>query len=232
AMLAIWFIPEGGKLGFTLEAEPADRSTADSSPFGDWRLIVGLLALIVVVRALQTSGLGIIMTFSNVYFDEALLVPTSRIGLITGFGRLLGVPMSLTIPWLVRRFGNFNLVIISLGLIAVLIIPIAFIPYWPIAALALMTITSMGSLRYLSFISFTMSLVSEKQRSLVSGAGEMALGIGFSISSFIGGYLIAWYGYSAVFVFGATVTVIGTVIFWVIFRKRVTTIPATPAPAS
>ncbi|MFT5193223.1 MAG: hypothetical protein ACI85U_000227, partial [Candidatus Promineifilaceae bacterium] len=42
AMLAIWFIPEGGKLGFTLEAEPADRSTADSSPFGDWRLIVGL----------------------------------------------------------------------------------------------------------------------------------------------------------------------------------------------
>ena len=208
-----------------------EAETTQKSSYGHWRAIIGLVILIIFIRALQTSGVGVMMTFSNVYFDDFLNVSTSRIGLISGIGRLLGVPVSLTIPWLVGRFGNFKLVLISLGLIAVLMVPIALIPYWPIAAVALIAINSMGSLRYLSFISFTMALVSEKQRSLISGAGEMAIGAGFAASSFIGGYLISWYGYRELFLFGAVVTTLGTIIFWFIFRKRSAQLPAAPAPA-
>ncbi len=60
----------------------------------------------------------------------------------------------------------------------------------------------------------------------------MAIGAGFAASSFIGGYLISWYGYRELFIFGATITLIGTLIFWLVFRKRATPFPATPAPAS
>ena len=167
----------------------------------------------------------------NVYFDDALNMPTSRIGLISGIGRLLGVPMSLTIPWLVARFGNFRLVLISLGLIITLMLPLALIPYWPIASFALISINSMGALSYLSFIAFTMALVSEKQRSLISGAGEMAIGTGFAISSLVGGYLIAWYGYRELFLFGAALTTLGLVAFWIVFRKRAAASSTIPNPA-
>ena len=65
-----------------------------------------------------------------------------------------------------------------------------------------------------------MSQVSEKQRSLMSGAGEMAIGAGFGTASFVGGFLIAWYGYRELFLFGAMTTALGIFLFWVAFRKR------------
>ncbi|MFK7805450.1 MAG: MFS transporter [Anaerolineae bacterium] len=239
-LISVWMISEAAA-DDSSEAEKAEANSAvlksaesrssSHSRFGNWRAIIGLVTLIIVIRALQTSSVGIVNTFSNVYFDDFLNVPTNRIGLISGIGRLLGVPLSLTIPWLVGRYGNFRLVLISLGLIAVLLIPMAFIPSWQIAAVALIAINSMGSLRYLSFISFTMSLVTEKQRSLISGAGEMAIGVGFAASSFVGGYLISWYGYRELFLFGAAVTTIGTLAFWLIFRNRAATIPTDPVPA-
>ncbi|MCB0018571.1 MAG: MFS transporter, partial [Anaerolineales bacterium] len=201
------------------EETPAEETNHGTLAAG-WKPLAGLLAVILLVRALQSGGIGVVMTFTNVYLDEALMVPTSRIGLITGFGRLLGVPMSLTVPWLVSRFGNFKLVHLSLGLIALLIVPLALVPYWPVAALAVIGISSMGSVRYLSFIGFTMALVSDKQRSLISGTNEMAIGAGFAISSFIGGYLIAWLGYRELFLFGSALTVLGTVVFGLIFWRR------------
>lgn len=226
AMVALHLL-SGERIGYSDSA-----AITDILPPVNWRSVAGLVATILVVRALQTGGIGVVLTFSNIYFDEALKVSTSRIGLISGFGRLLGVPMSLIIPWLVARHGNFKLVHISLAFIVLLIIPMALLPYWPVAAVALISINSMGSLRYLSFIAFTMALVPEKQRSLISGAGEMAIGTGFAITSFVGGYLIAWYGYRELFLFGAALTTIGAVAFWLIFRKRAAAMRPVPVSVS
>ena len=228
AMIAIWLIPERTK-------PTADAAEAESESGGGrigWRAIFGLVVVILLIRAVQVSGVGVVMTFSNVYLDEALQVPTGRIGFITGFGRLVGVPVSLIIPWLIDRFGNFRLVHISLGAIVLLILPLALIPYWPVAAIALIAINSMGAIRYLSFITFAMSLVSEKQRSLMSGVGEMAIGFGFAFSSFIGGYLISWYGYREMFLYGAILTTIGAIAFWLVFRKRAAALALKPVPAA
>ncbi len=202
------------------ESNVAQEPAESRSMWQAVRPILGLVALIIVIRAVQTSGVGVMLTFSNVYFDDALNVPTGRIGFISGFGRLMGVPMSLTIPWMMRRFGSFHFVFIALGAIAILLIPMALIPFWPVAAVALIAINSMGGWRYLSFLTFTMSQVSEKQRSLISGAGEMAIGAGFGTASFVGGYIIAWYGYRELFLFGAAMTLIGIALFWIAFRKR------------
>ena len=224
AMVAIRLLPARP----VHEDTPAESSAPTNLPTG-WKPLAGLLAIILIVRALQSGGIGVVMTFTNVYLDEALQVPTIRIGLITGFGRLLGVPMSLTVPWLVNRFGNFKLVHFSLGLIVLLILPLALLPIWPVAALAVIGISSMGSIRYLSFIGFTLALVSDKQRSLISGVNEMAIGAGFAISSFVGGYLIAWLGYRELFLFGAAVTLLGTLTFGLVFWRRAaeSALPAT-----
>ena len=221
AIIALYLIPEEADLGFAEaeEARKAGRQEGESR-FGDWRAIIGLVLLILLIRALQTGGVGVMLTYSNVYLDDALLVPTGRVGLISGLGRLAAVPVSLMLPWLMARYSNFRLVIVSLASIVALMIPIALLPYWQVAAVGVIAVNSMSSLRYLAFVSFTMSLVSEKQRSLISGAGEMAIGVGFATSSFIGGYLIAWYGYRELFLFGAAMTTIGTVLFWILFRGR------------
>ncbi len=226
AMLVVHWIPYEAP-----EADGAGEGSSGLTLTSGWRAIAGLTLLILVVRALQASGIGIVQTFANVYFDEALRVPTGQIGLATGLGRLLGVPVALTIPWLVGRYGNFKLVHLSLGLVVAFMLPLAFIPAWPVAASAFVAINSMGTLRYLSFIAFTIALVSDKQRSLMSGIGEMAIGAGFATSSFLGGYLIAWYGYRELFLYGAGLTALGAVLFWLLFRRRAAVLQMAPPPA-
>ena len=216
AIFVTMFITEREQTEAEKEVEVAEYQSAWSS----LRSIIGLVILIIIIRAIQTSGVGVILTFSNVYFDDALGVATGQIGFISGFGRLLGVPMSLTIPWMMKRYGSYSFVFIALGFIALLMVPLALIPIWPVAAVALVAINSMGGWRYLSFLTFTMSQVSEKQRSLMSGAGEMAIGLGFGTASFVGGYLISWYGYRELFLFGSAMTVLGMLLFWLVFRKR------------
>ncbi|MEM8857562.1 MAG: MFS transporter [Chloroflexota bacterium] len=212
----------------SVEEDEIGSPAAKTSTWQAIRPIMGLVVVIIIIRAIQTSGVGVVLTFSNVYFDDGLGVSTGRIGFISGFGRLIGVPLSLTIPWMMDRFGSYRFVYLGLGAIAVLMIPLALIQYWPIAAVSLIAINSMSGWRYLSFLTFSMAQVSEKQRSLMSGAGEMAIGIGFSTASFVGGYLIAWFGYRELFLYGSAMTMLGMILFWVAFRKRA----AVPAKAA
>jgi predicted MFS family arabinose efflux permease len=62
-------------------------------------------------------------------------------------------------------------------------------------------------------------MVPPQRRALVSGAGEMAIGLGFGLMAFIGGYLIKAYGYNIFFGISLAVALVGTFLFWWIFRR-------------
>ncbi|MCB9430873.1 MAG: MFS transporter [Ardenticatenaceae bacterium] len=181
--------------------------------------VTQVVLLIIAVRILQITVVGVINTFANVYLDDGLKVSTDLIGVLTAVSRLVGVPIALSVPYLVSRWGNYRLVIWTTLFTVALMIPMAFIPHWAVAGAATIGIGSISSLRYLSFLVFSLSLVPEEKRALISGAGEMSIGLGFAFVSFVGGYLITWYGYPALFLFGAVLTLAGTVLFWLFFRK-------------
>lgn len=181
--------------------------------------VTQVVLLITAVRILQITGVGVINTFANVYLDDGLKVSTDLIGIITAVSRLVAVPIALAVPTFVNRWGNYRLVIWTTLFSAALMLPMAFIPHWGVAGAATIGIGSIASLRYLSFLVFSLSLVPEDKRALISGAGEMAIGFGFALVSFVGGYLITWYGYPSLFLFGVTLTVAGTALFWLFFHK-------------
>ena len=178
----------------------------------------GLVMLLLVVRFLQMSGVGAVMTFMNVYLDDGLGVSTSLIGIITAVGRLAGIPVALLVPALMLRWSNYRLLIISLVLLVITIIPMALVPTWQVAGLAYVLLGSVSSVRYLAFLTFTMSLVREERQAIMSGTGEMAIGLSFAFISFLGGYLIVWFDYSTLFLTAATISLAGTVLFWWAFH--------------
>jgi predicted MFS family arabinose efflux permease len=47
----------------------------------------------------------------------------------------------------------------------------------------------------------------------------MAIGLGFALMAFIGGYLIAGYGYDLFFGVSLAVTLLGTGLFWFVFGR-------------
>ena len=53
----------------------------------------------------------------------------------------------------------------------------------------------------------------------VSGAGLLGLGLSSSIVSFGGGYIIAAFGFPALFLTSATVTAAGALLLWAYLRK-------------
>jgi MFS family permease len=182
------------------------------------RSLIGLLAMIAIVRVLQVSGLAVTTTFFNVYLDSALLVSTARIGLLLALGRLLGIPAALATARLTARYGNRAVVIgASLGT-ALSILPIALIPHWGAAALSLIGVLGLSGIRYPASMVYFMELVSPAQRATVSGLTEMAAGVCFTAMTFGGGYIIAAFGYRSLFLLGVALTGLSALVFWRSFR--------------
>jgi len=189
------------------------------------RALIGLLAMITIVRVLQVAGLAATTTFFNVYLDSDLLVSTARIGLLLALGRLLGIPAALATGPLTARYGNRGVVIgASLGT-ALSILPIALVPHWGAAGLSLIGVLGLSGIRYPASIVYFLELVPPAQRATVSGLTEMAAGICFTAMTFGGGYLIAAFGYRSLFLLGAVLTGLSALVFWRSFRT-----PADHAP--
>jgi MFS family permease len=79
---------------------------------------------------------------------------------------------------------------------------------------------SFTSLRYPAFYVYLMERTPDRLRSIMNGANEMAAGLSFSLIALVGGYVIVTYGYPAMFLGGAALTLAGTIVFAVYVRRR------------
>ncbi|MCW5848510.1 MAG: MFS transporter [Anaerolineae bacterium] len=179
-----------------------------------------LLVTLALVRMLQVGGIAASVPFFNVYMDSALHVPTAQIGLLTSLGRLLSAPTALLTPVLTARLGATRTVFWSSLVNAVANLPMAFLPHPLVGGLSFIGVTSISSIRYASFLTFSMSVVSARARSALSGISEMASGVCFTLISLGGGQIIARYGFPPLFIMGTMISLVGTGLFWVAFMVK------------
>lgn len=196
------------------------------------RPFVTLIVVISLVRIFQIAGMAVLATFFNVYMDDGLGAPTAQLGLITGLGRLLAVPLVLTMPILSQRWGHRHLVTFSSLSAVFFLLPLATIPQPWAAGLGYMGVMAGSSIRYTSFMVFIMAMIKPEQRSFMSGLSEMTAGLSFAVMALAGGYIIVNQGYQTLFLVGAGATLLGTLLFWGYFRtsqpvQSVTTAPIT-----
>lgn len=174
----------------------------------------GLIAFMAGVRFLQVAGVGVAMTFFNVYMDDGLGIATAQIGIIAASARLVAVPVALLGPSLSRRLGFGATAVIASTFAGLSILPIAFGPGAAVAGAGFIGVMSFTSMRYPAFYVFMMERTPERLRAIMNGVNEMAAGLSFAAISLAGGYIIVRFGYSAAFVTGAVITLLGTLIFW------------------
>lgn len=182
--------------------------------------LLGLLALMAMVRLLQVAGMAATVTYFNVYLDAALHMPTAQIGAIIAAGRLLAVPVALAAPLLTARFGNRAVVIGTTLGSALSIVPLALIPHWGAAGLGFIGLVGLSWIRYAASLVYFLELVPPSRRATVSGVTEMAGGICFTLITFGGGYVIGLFGYRTLFLWAAAVTAVSALVFWLSFRGR------------
>ena len=196
-------------------AQPQKERQAKAEPSP-----VRLIAFLTLIRLLVVTGVGTLFTFFNVYMDAGLHISTVHIGMLSAIGRLLSIPTALIVPLLTARWGNGHIAAwASLGT-AIGMLPLILISHWSAAGLGFIGVLALTSIRYPAFLVYTMEVVSPARRGTMSGAGEMASGLSFSAMALGGGYIIKSLGYRSFFLTGASLTVIGTLIFLIHLHAR------------
>jgi MFS family permease len=197
---------------------PRARAVAEvGTPRGAFPLVP--VALMVGYVYVRHAGWATCQAFWNAYMDAGLRLSTSSIGLITGAGQLLAMVASLMTPRLAARRGNgWTLVATTLG-IALFLLPMGLVPHWSAAGLGRLGILALSAAWMPALQVFQMELVEDEWRSLAYGAISMAMGLGFASTSIAGGYIIVAAGYRPLFLFGATLCAVASVVMWAIARR-------------
>ncbi|NOZ28119.1 MAG: MFS transporter [Chloroflexi bacterium] len=194
-----------------LRRERSDPVERDAFP-------VALVSVVVLVGMLQVVAEGIARTFFNVYLDAELHVSTARIGTLMGVARLMGVPAALVMPLIAARRGNgFTTVLGTLGS-ALFLLPLALVPHWLGAGLGFMGVMAWMAVRRPAFTVYTQESVPRHWRATMSGATNLAVGMGIALAAIGGGYLVPMLGCRGLFLVGMALSTLGAVIFWAYFR--------------
>jgi predicted MFS family arabinose efflux permease len=180
----------------------------------------GLILVLSVIRLLIVAGSAVAMTFFNVYMDAGLHVSTAQIGIAVAIGRLSAVPAALTTPLLAARWGNAPVALGASLLLVAFLVPLALVPAWYAAGLGYVGAIAMTSIRYPAFMVYSMEMVPVRYRSALAGSAETATGLSFAALALAGGYLIANLGYSALFLTGAALNIVGTLVFGLFVALR------------
>ncbi len=165
-------------------------------------------------------GAGIIVPYFNVYFSQVLYATEAEIGLIFSLGELSMGIASLVLPFLVRRFGKVGSLVLTqfLSIPFLLLIMIsrrlfpAFIGFF-------MRRTLMNVARPAEK-NFYMGEIPEHERGKANSISQFGSTIFRAAGSDIGGYMIATGTFSHAFQVTAILYVVGTVLFYVFFRKK------------
>jgi MFS family permease len=197
---------------------------------------IGIILFLSVAQLIQGVGEASTITYYNVYLDTDLNVPTHIIGLTASIGRLLAVPAALLTPLLIAHWRKGTLFIrASLGL-AVCMLPMAFIPQLWAVALGYIGAMVMNTMWRPPIQVYRMEIVAHRWRAVMNGASNMAMGLAWSSMGLGGAHIAETAGYRTVFLVGAVLTTIGTVMFWFFdrvprgeFVRSVTPTPIAPS---
>jgi MFS family permease len=216
AVIPLWF------------ARPIAPSThseqaKERGPFPFWPV-----ATVIVYVYLRHAGWATCQAFFNAYLDVDLRLPAFSIGLISGVGQFLAILAPLLNPRLAaRRSNGWTLIVTTLG-VAVSLVPLALVRHWAAAGLGRLVCVVASAVWLPALQAFHMERVDPRWRSLAYGALAMGMGLGFSSTSLVGGYVIAARGYRTLFTIGIFLTLVSAAMLWGILRRAGDT--ATPAP--
>jgi predicted MFS family arabinose efflux permease len=210
---ATLFLPAMFAVGLTRRQVDSEQPHSRGQ-YGDSPRPTGLIIFMAAVVLLQVVGQSAADIFFNVYLDKSLEMSTAAIGGLTGFSRLLAVPMALLTPLLVSRWGIGRTITRGILGMAVAMLPLALIPHWGAASFGFMGVVALFTLTAPAFAIAQQEIVPPAWRSTMAGAISMTTGLGTAAVAFGGGYVITDLGYQTFFVAAAVLAAIGGLLFW------------------
>ncbi|KAB3526244.1 MFS transporter [Alkaliphilus serpentinus] len=166
-------------------------------------------------------GAGLVVPFFGVYLKYMLDTTDSIVGLILSFAQLGTVFGGLSVPFLSRRIGNYKTIVATQLLSIPLLIAIGLPQGIVIVAIAFFLRSSLMNMGQPLIRNISMHIVDDHHRPLMSAMRAMLNNLSRALGIFLGGRIMGIFTYNTPYIFTILFYLIGTSIFFTIFKKEI-----------
>lgn len=196
-------------------APPRDARTPSPAP-----LPLALFAPIVAVGVLRIAGESAVRSFYNVYLDVVHGLPSAQIGAWMAVGPLIAAPAALISPLISARWGRKRTVAVGAFLTGLLLLPLSLISRPLAAGVSWFGLTTMVAIVRPPFMVYTQTSVGPRWQALMSGATNLAAGLGSALILLSGGYAVAALGYQRFFLIPAGLFCLAGLVFGACLKEQ------------
>lgn len=201
--------------------QPKEIKMRDSIKLSDFK---GLLNKKIVLFLIYTGfiglGAGMVVPFFGIYLKYMLDTTEGTVGIILSIAQLGTVIGGLSVPLLSKRLGSYKTVIstqlLSIPLLIIIGLPQGII----IVAVAFFLRSSLMNMSQPLIRNIAMTLTDHHNRSMMSALRAMVNNLARALGIFISGIIMTSYSYNTPYIFTILFYIIGTTIFFLIFRRE------------
>ncbi|HLI05459.1 MAG TPA: MFS transporter [Ktedonobacteraceae bacterium] len=183
-------------------------------------LLHNAIFLLVMVQVLIGLGAGLFIPYFNIYFVDHLGASSALFGLIDGGANALTALLTLVAPWLAQRLGKIRGIVLSELVSIPLMLTIGLTGLLPLAALLYPFRQGFMDMSNGVLQVFSMEVVPQQRRGLANSAYQAAYQVAWAITAPIGGFIIAFSGYSPIFILGACCYLSAIATLWFNFHGK------------
>ncbi len=171
-------------------------------------IFVGILIFV------QVSGGALVRPFYNLYLDSNVGMPLARIGIVFGIAQVLPIILSLSTPWILKRWGAGRTIIAISIVNALCFVAMAFMLAWLAVSASYIVFMSIAPIAHVVRTVFSQESVDVRWRTAVSTVTNIGIALGQALFTALGGFLIAGHGYRSLFLSGAMMALTTALIAW------------------
>ncbi|HEX7733388.1 MAG TPA: MFS transporter, partial [Ktedonobacteraceae bacterium] len=189
-------------------------------------LVLSPVFALALVQVLTGLGAGLFIPYFNLFFVRHLNATSALFGIIDGVANGLLALTTLLAPWLARKIGRVNSIVLTrLGSIPIMLV-IGFTGSLPLAALLYPMRESLMDMSAGILLVFSMEEVPQRHRGLANSIYQAAYQVCWALTSSIGGLIIVSVGYGPLFAGAALCYLAAILLLWWRFRRSRQTIKA------
>jgi MFS family permease len=178
-----------------------------------------VLAKYVLTGAIIAVGAGMIIPLMTAWMKAQYGIPDSVSGPILGISSIIVGVSTLAAPWLAKKFGVVNAIVITEGISTIFMFATPLSPNYVVASVVYTSRAFLMNMSSPLAQSMIMGLVPEDERGAASGISAALWRLPNALSSFVGAWLIGMGLLAAPFFLAALLYIISIGLFWYFFRK-------------
>ncbi|MFE8696653.1 MFS transporter [Cytobacillus sp. FJAT-53684] len=189
-----------------------------------------IILLFAFAQLLIGVGAGLVIPYLNLYFADRFYASNSAIGFIISMGQAATAFAMIIGPMVVRKVGEVKaVVILQLASLPFLLLTAYTENLW-LAAIGFLFRQALMNAGNPIQMSLMMSKVGDSMRGLANSVNQMVFNLGWAFMGPVSTGIVikygAYWGYALVFTITASLYMIGSVYFYIVFRNYNKTKPA------